>query len=48
MGDGKRMVEAIRGAPGKRLMYRGRKNGSVVKAVPPSREKQELLDSIEF
>jgi transposase-like protein len=46
--DGERMVSAIKGGEGKRLMYRPPKDGAVVKALGPSKEEKELLDSITF
>jgi hypothetical protein len=46
--DGERMVAAIRGAKGKRLMYRPPKNGEKVNALEPSNEEKELLDSVRF
>ncbi len=46
--DGERMVAAIKGAEGKRLMYRPPKNGEKVKTLGSSKEEKELLDSIEF
>jgi transposase-like protein len=51
MSDGERMVEAIKGAEGKRLMYHPPKNGEKVGALQLSRgekEENELIDAMMF
>jgi transposase-like protein len=48
ISDGERMVAAIRGVKGKRLMYRPPKNGDKVNALGPSTEEKGLLDSVRF
>jgi hypothetical protein len=46
MSDDARLVEAIKGAEGKRLMYRPPRNGIKVSALAMSKEEKQLLDMI--
>ncbi len=46
VSDGERMVAAVKGIEGKRLMYRPPKDGTKVDVLGPSQAEKEFLDSI--